>query len=333
MSLTVRLVAAVSSEMACNYCLSDGVTPRHICLHDSWRNVKDPIVLAMYARKGGAGRTIMCLQLAGACAEYGANVLVIDQDPQGSLSKNLFGAGAVERLRPHETTAAIYDEGIDDYSRVIRQTEIPNIAIVPANDHLEAFDNFPDKQGPEHDRLQFALRDFVRKVQSDFDMVLVDTPPNVSNLPALAALNATRYVLTPVRPVKNSCEAIRDIKVRLADVMQSSNPNLVDLGYFITDYDKRPAFHRSQQRLLRQLYGSQIFDTVVLRRIAFDEEAYSLKPITHVRPGSDESQMIRDLLNEIAHRINESRESLVDVAADSPQERKQEELTAKVANE
>ncbi|MCA9212697.1 MAG: AAA family ATPase [Planctomycetales bacterium] len=92
--------------------------------------MKDPIVLSMYARKGGAGRTIMCLQLAGACAEYGANVLVIDQDPQGSLSKNLFGAGAVERLRPYETTAAIYDKDIDDYSRVIRQTEIPNIAIV-----------------------------------------------------------------------------------------------------------------------------------------------------------------------------------------------------------
>lgn len=295
--------------------------------------MKDPIVLSMYARKGGAGRTIMCLQLAGACAEYGANVLVIDQDPQGSLSKNLFGASAVERLRPHETTAAIYDKDISDYSRVIRQTEIPNIAIVPANDHLQPFDNFADKQSSEHERLQFALKDFVRSVQSEFDMVLIDTPPNVSNLPALAALNATRYVLTPVRPVKNSCEAIRDIKVRLSEVMQSSNPNLVDLGYFITDYDKRLAFHRSQQRLLRQLYGSQIFDTVVLRRIAYDEEAYSLKPMTHVRPKSNEAQMIRDLLSEVAHRINESRDSLADVTDEHSEEKTEQEPTAKVANE
>ena len=295
--------------------------------------MKDPIVLSMYARKGGAGRTIMCLQLAGACAEYGAKVLVIDQDPQGSLSKNFFGASAVERLRPHETTAAIYDANITDYSRVIRQTEIANIAIVPANDHLQPFDNFVDNPSREENEIQFALKEFVSSIQLEFDMVLIDTPPNVSNLPALAALNATRYVLTPVRPVKNSCEAIRDIKVRLSEVMQSSNPNLVDLGYFITDYDKRLAFHRSQQRLLRQLYGSQIFDTVVLRRIAYDEEAYSLKPLTHVRPKSNEAQMIRDLLKEVAHRINESRDSLANVTDEATKDHTRQETTARVANE
>ena len=121
--------------------------------------------------------------------------------------------------------------------------------------------------------------------------------------------------------------------MRLSEVMQTTNPNLVDLGYFITDYDKRLAFHRSQQRLLRQLYGSQIFDTVVLRRIAYDEEAYSLKPMTHVRPKSNEAQMIRDLLSEIAHRINESRDSLGGVSDEASDQKPEQEPTAKVANE
>ena len=48
---------------------------------------------------------------------------------------------------------------------------------------------------------------------------------------------------------------------------------------------------------------------------------------------SNESQIIRDLLSEIAHRINESRDSLADVPDDSVEERKKEDPTAKVANE
>ena len=160
--------------------------------------MKDPIVLCIYARKGGAGRTLIAQQLAGACAERGAKVLLIDQDPQGSLSKHFFGAA----------------------------------------------------------------------------------------------------------------EALLDVKTRVLQVMQTSNVGLVDLGCFVTDFDSRNAIHKVAQQQIRQLYGSQVFDTVIKRRVAYTEAQFQLAPITHVKPTSEESEMIRGLLNEIGARITESREAL-----------------------
>ena len=269
--------------------------------------MKDPIVLCVYARKGGAGRTLITQQLAGACAERGAKVLLIDQDPQGSLSKNFFGAAAVERLRPYETASAVYDKNYDDLASLIHQTDIENIWIVPSSDHMQQYDVFPLA---EHKQQSFALRRYVESTSDVFDIVLIDTPPNASNLPAIAALNASRYVLTPVKPDKNSLEALLDVKTRVLQVMQTSNVELVDLGCFVTDFDSRNAIHKVAQQQIRQLYGPQVFETVIKRRVAYTEAQFQLAPITHVKPNSEESDMIRGLLKEIGARITELREAL-----------------------
>ena len=99
------------------------------------------IVISLYARKGGVGRTMLTQNLAGACAEKGASVLLLDTDSQASLSKNFFGASAVERLRPYETIAALFDASRDaDPDAVIREADVENISIIPSSDHLEHFD-------------------------------------------------------------------------------------------------------------------------------------------------------------------------------------------------
>jgi len=239
--------------------------------------------------------------LCGACAENGVRVLAIDLDPQASLSKNFFGRDYISRLRPHQTVAGLYDESRDpEPSELIHATAIEKILVAPSSDYLEPYDlPSPMEQGDA----QFAVRDFVEDQRDEYDIILTDTPPNVANLLAWGALMASDYVITPVQPEKNSCEGVVDVKVRLQTAIRNGNPSLVDLGYFFNNMDTRTSQHRLMEDELRQLNGSQVFETVIYRRTEFQSSQHSYQPITQEKPSSAESDMIRALLVEIIERI------------------------------
>lgn len=259
------------------------------------------IVLTLYARKGGVGRTMLSQNLCGACAENGVRVLAIDLDPQASLSKNFFGRDYIARLRPYQTVAALYDESRDpEPAELIHQSQVEGIFVAPSSDHLEPFD-LPNPM--ERGESQFTIRDFVDEQREQFDLILIDTPPNVANLLAWGALMASDFVITPVQPEKNSCEGVVDVKVRLQTAIGNGNSGLVDLGYFVNNMDLRTSQHRLMEEELRQLYGTQVFDTVIFRRTEFQGSQHAYKPITHEKPKSAEADMIRGLLVEIIQRV------------------------------
>ena len=132
---------------------------------------------------------MLCQNLAGACAEHGGRVLVIDLDPQASVSKNFFGRDYISRLRPYQTVTALYDnEREPDVAEIVHQTSVPEISVAPSSDHLEPYD-LPSPLERVED--QFAIRDLVEEVREQFDLVLIDTPPNVANLLAWGALMAS----------------------------------------------------------------------------------------------------------------------------------------------
>ena len=260
------------------------------------------VVLTLYARKGGVGRTMLSQNLAGACAEQNVKVLTIDLDPQASLSKNFFGREFVDSLRPYQTVAALYDDKREfQKDELIHPTKVENISVAPSSDHLEPYD-LPSPL--EHGEQQYAIRDFVDQVREDFDVILIDTPPNVANLLAWGALMATEYVITPVQPEKNSCEGVIDVKVRLQTAIRNGNSNLVDLGYFINNMDKRTAQHRVMAEELQQLHGAQVFETIIYRRTDFQNAQHSYRPISYEQPNSPEASLIRNLMIEIIERID-----------------------------
>ena len=270
------------------------------------------IAICLYARKGGSGRTTMTQNVAGVLAERGANVLIIDQDPQGSVSKNVFGTEKIERLRPYESAAAIYEDKLPSLDDVIHQTQVERIFIVPASDHLAKFDLPKPKS---HGALQHSLRRFVDAARDRFTAILIDTPPNTLNLTAWASLLASDFVLSPVFPEKNHFESVIDTKRQIQDAIQSGNPELIDLGYFLTNFDTRLSIHKAFQFKLRQLYGTEAFKTVIPARKGFKEGMAKKLPITHAAPNSEEAELMRSLFAEMVTRMKEREELMQQMAA------------------
>lgn len=257
--------------------------------------------ICMIAEKGGVSRTSTTIGLAGLYASQGAKVLTIDTDPQSSLTKFFMGQGAAYDLPKDETIACLFDDRYaPDPARLIHATNIEGISIAPASDRLKDH-NLPKPS--TLGELQFALRDFVLDVQSDFDFIFIDCPPDVSNLPTFSSLLASDYALTPIIPEKFSVQAIAGVDAQLA-AARENNPKLKFLGYFISQRQARLSLHDVMIDTLRGLQRDRVFDTEIPRAVAIAEAQASGQPITMFDPNCTAAKATALLGAEILSRIN-----------------------------
>ena len=136
--------------------------------------------IAMLNRKGGTGKSTSCFHLSGYFASIGLRTLVIDSDPQGSLSNGFFGSDLIENLAKEETLAVVFDPDrlSPPAEALVVPTSIPGLSIVRANECLDDY----NKSSPENLGMQqYVLSAFLEELEttSRFDIVLLDCPPNL----------------------------------------------------------------------------------------------------------------------------------------------------------
>jgi chromosome partitioning protein len=160
-------------------------------------------------QKGGVGKTTTTKNLAGALADRGNDVLVIDADPQGGLTLKL-GLRDYYRHGDHALFDVLADLGeltVDDLDQlVVEDWEVAESA-ADGHDGPEQFDVVPshlrnfrlEKHLHSQTRGVEALRRALDRFDHDYDHVLVDSPPNLGPL-ADGALLATEKVLFPAHP-------------------------------------------------------------------------------------------------------------------------------------
>jgi len=257
-------------------------------------------VICFINQKGGCGKSSSCFHLAGYFSQVGMEVLVIDADPQGSLSQGFLGSEAVESLPAETTLAALFSETFVASPRsLIMRSPIPGVSIVGANQTL-ARHNVP---APEHAKMnQFALTEFLAEVNT-FDVVLIDCPPNLY-LCSWNAMLAANFVVIPVPPEDFGTQGLRAVHQAI-DNARLLNPELTLLGHVVTRRDNRLLVHRTYEHKLRQLYTSQVFATVVPEASAFKVALACRTPVTIHSPGSKAAKLTRTLGCEIVRRMED----------------------------
>jgi chromosome partitioning protein len=246
-------------------------------------------------QKGGCGKSSTCFHLAGAFAQQGLRVLLIDADPQGSLSQGFLGSAVVEQLAPSETLAAVFRE---DHGPLPRATAFDGIALIPANQHL-AQHNVPT---PEACGLQqFAVLTLVDR-QPEFDLTLIDCPPNLY-LCSWAALIAADSVVIPVPPEDFGTQGLGVVQQAI-DQARLLNPRLELLGHLVTRSDSRLLVHRAYERKLRQLYGTAVLETVIPEAAAFKVALACRKPVAFSDPRSLGARLTQQLAHELMNRCS-----------------------------
>lgn len=256
--------------------------------------------LVMIAEKGGVGRTTNAVNVGALFAGQGAKVLIIDTDPQSSVSKFFLGTAGVYDLHKSNTVAALFDDAYAPEVRdLVHPTNVPNLYLTPASDRLKDH-NLP--RPTSLGDLQYALREFVLDAGESFDFILIDCPPDIGNLPTWASLLAADFALTPIVPERFSVQAIAGVDAQLA-AAREVNVQLRFLGYFLSQKRTRLGLHDAMEKNLRDLQRDRVFKTVIPQMVAFAEAQARGLPVVVDDPSSAATKITAQLGKEILDRI------------------------------
>ena len=257
-------------------------------------------IVTVLNQKGGVGKTSTCHHLAGTLAQLGRRVLLVDNDPQASLTQGLWGPTVARSTNPAETLAAVYSGDVFP-EQVVRPSGIAGVDLVAGSRAVNDW-NVPRPFEAPYDA-QTCLRTFLEPVQGSYDLVLIDCPPNLC-LCSWAALVASDALVVPLQAEDYGAQGIMDVQDSVAMVTGGLNPGLQLLGYLITMFNPRKTVHRMYEQRLRELYGADVFATLIPHAADYPEAIAYRKPVALYKPKGAAAKAIKALADEMAERLS-----------------------------
>jgi chromosome partitioning protein len=250
-------------------------------------------VLAVVNFKGGSGKTTTAAHLAQHLALRGHRVLAVDLDPQASLS-SLHGLQPEFDVGENETLyAAIrYDERRRPLREVIRRTNFPGLDIVPGNIELMEFEYdtprvLATQSGQGSERLFFArLEEALASVAADYDIVVIDCPPQLGYLTMSALCTATGVLIT-IHPqmldVMSMCQFLLMMGDLLSHLKKAGGNMGYDwLRYLITRYEPSDGPQTQMLSFLRSLFGQHVLINPMLKSVAISDAGITKQTLYEV---------------------------------------------------
>jgi chromosome partitioning protein len=257
------------------------------------------VVITMLNLKGGVGKTSCTHHLSGTLAQMGLKVLLIDNDPQASLSQGFWGPVAAIAIDPSETVAAIYRGDRPFPERVVKPTGVAGVDLVPGSMAATEF-NLPRPEAQDIES-QTCLRTFLEEVEG-YDVCLIDCPPNL-HLCSWAALVASRFLVVPTQPEDYGAQGLRFVQASADSVRAIHNPGLRLLGYLLTRVSPRKGIHQAYEDMLRVQYRRDVFESKVPDLTGYVEAIAARLPVAQHKPKGPPAKAIRALADELLSRI------------------------------
>ena len=250
-------------------------------------------VISMCNQKGGVGKTTTTINLGAALAELGRRVLLVDFDPQGSLSVGL-------GYNPGDVELSVYnllmerDVSIDD---VICKTNVTGMHLLPSNIDLSAAEVQLVQEVAREQTLARALAPAVR----EYDVILIDCQPSLGLL-TINALTASDGVIVPLECEYFALRGVALLKDTIDKVGERLNPRLRIIGLLGTMFDGRTLHGREVLQTLVDGWGDDVFHTVIRRTVKFSDSTVAGEPITSYATASAGAQAYRQLAREVLAR-------------------------------
>ena len=213
-------------------------------------NIDECKVIAVTNQKGGVGKTTTAVNLGTGLVRQGKKVLLLDLDPQASLTLSL-GFKKPDDLCPtvSDVMRNVIETGeITKDFPVLRNSE--GVFLMPSNIELSGMEV---RLVNEMSREQ-VLKSYVDSVKDQYDFILIDCMPSLGML-TLNALCAADSVIIPTQPEFLSAKRLEQLIGTICRVRKRMNPGLKIDGILLTMVDTRTTFAREVAALIRRNYG------------------------------------------------------------------------------
>lgn len=276
-------------------------------------------VITVINFKGGSGKTTTSAHLAQKMALDGYRVLAVDLDPQASLSA-LHGYQPEFDLLDGGTLydAIRYDDPVPVES-IIQNTYFTNLDIIPGNLDLMEFEHETPRAISERSGNLFFTRvgDVLGQIEADYDVVVMDCPPQLGFL-TMSALSAATAVLVTVHPqmldVMSMCQFLLMTSNLLGVVAEAGGDMSYDwMRYVVTRYEPGDGPQNQMVSFMRSMFGDHVLNHPVLKSTAISDAGITKQTLYEV----EKSQFTRstyDRAMESLNAVNGEIEALVQQA-------------------
>ena len=209
-------------------------------------------VIAITNQKGGVGKTVTSVSLGACLARDKKKVLIVDFDPQGSLTKGLGYRDS--NSYPYSIKDVLFNE-INETSMNYKDAVIhtnENFDLLPANISLSG----ADIQLSNVMSRETIFKRVIDTLKEDYDYVLIDSNPAL-NLFTINGLVAADSVIIPVQAEPYACDGLNDLLHTIATAKKQINPDLKIDGILITMTDARTNLSKHIANEVRENYGQQ----------------------------------------------------------------------------
>lgn len=229
---------------------------------------KKATVMAVVNQKGGTGKTTTCENLGVGLAMEGKKVLVVDTDPQASLTISL------GYPMPDELPVTLSDlmgkvmteKAIEPGEGILHHEE--GVDLVPANIELSGLEvSLVNTMSRET-----ILRQYLDTVKQNYDFILLDCMPSLGML-TVNALAAADTVLIPVQAQYLPAKGLEQLLQTISKVRRQINPKLKIEGILLTMVDSRTNYAKDISNLIRENYGGKlkVYKTDIPRSVRAEE--------------------------------------------------------------
>ena len=210
-------------------------------------------IIAIANQKGGVGKTTTCANLGIGLAQAGKKVLLIDGDPQGSLTISL-GNPQPDKL-PFTLSDAmgriLMDEPLRPGEGILHHPE--GVDLMPADIQLSGMEvSLVNAMSRET-----VLRQYLDTLKGQYSHILIDCQPSLGML-TVNALAAANRIIIPVQAEYLPAKGLEQLLSTVNKVKRQINPKLQIDGILLTMVDSRTNFAKEISALLRETYGSKI---------------------------------------------------------------------------
>lgn len=266
-------------------------------------------VMAVVNQKGGTGKTTTCENLGIGLAREGKRVLLIDTDPQGSLTI------ALGHSRPDDLPVTLtdlmakvmQDQPLSPKEGILQHEE--GVELVPANITLSGLEvSLVNAMSRET-----VLKQYLETVKDRYDFILLDCMPSLGML-TVNALAASDQVLIPVQANYLSAKGLEQLLQTVNKVKRQINPKLRIEGILLTMVDYRTNFAKEISTLIRDTYGERlkVYDADIPRSVRAAEISAEGVSIFKHDPGGKVAEAYQSLTKEVMANAEKRRKHQLD---------------------
>ena len=265
---------------------------------------KKGTVTAVVNQKGGTGKTTTCENLGIGLGMEGKKVLLVDTDPQASLTISL-GYPMPDRISPTLSDLMkkiVSDQPIESGEGILHHPE--GVDLVPANIELAGMEvslvNVMSRES--------VLKQYLDSVKKEYDFILLDCMPSLGML-TINALAAADNVIIPVQAQYLPAKGLEQLLQTVNKVKRQINPKLRIEGILLTMVDGRTNYAKDISALIRKNYGGKlkVYQTDIPRSVRAEEISAEGKSIFRHDPKGKVAEAYRVLTKEVLQNAEKRR--------------------------